>query len=320
MNKFFLVLILSILASAIYYFNQSKLAPNQYRIAILTPISHGALEEIIAGFKATLDTKLPCVFETFNAHGDRVLLRSQAEMIIQSHKYDLALVISTQPSLIIKEISKQRNSNLPIVCTAVDDPVKNGIIKSLESSGNNITTVTESLDQQYYQKQLEHLNKLFPKLKKLLLVYSPGVMLDREKDLLAHTCQESQIKLTVLPIFDTHEIAQKIKLLIPEQDGVIILKDNTVVSCIETLVQICQQFSIPLCASDLNSLNAGATCAYGVLEAEFGIQAAHKAYAILHDQKNPATVASSQVNQASFQVNQKSFNALTNLQTGVKKP
>jgi putative ABC transport system substrate-binding protein len=310
MKKFLLIPICASLLLVSYYIQKPKSDRGAYRIAILTPVTHAALQDIIAGFKDTLGKKLDCVFDVYNAHGDRVLLRTQAEKIAQDPHYNLALVVATQPSIVMKEVITQRQSDLPIVCTAVDDPVKIGLVQSLDNSGNNFTTVTESMDPSHYDQQIAHICQLFPQLKKLLLVYSPNVMLDREKELLATSCAKQGLSLTILPIYATHELAQKAGLLIPEHDGVIILKDNTIVSCVQTLVNLCHRHQLPLCVSDLNSLAAGAACAYGVQEAEFGIAAAHKAYAILHDKQKPSEVASSNVGKCVFEVNQTVLNML----------
>lgn len=309
MNKYMILSLISISLLVGCYSKKQTDAENSYRVAILTPVTHAALEEIIAGFKETLSKNIPCTFTIYNAHGDRVLLRNQAEMIIKD-SYDLALAVATQPSIIMKEVASQRASELPIVCAAVDDPVKNGLVASLASSGNTITAVTESLDKNHYHKQLDHLLNLFPSIKKLLLIYSPNVMLDREKDLLASCCTERGITLSLLPIYACHELAQKAGIIMPGHDCVIILKDNTIVSCIETLVNLTNRMHLPLYASDLNSLAAGATCAYGVYEYEFGVQAAHQAYAILHDKKKPTDVASTKVDTCLFKINEKALQAL----------
>lgn len=312
MKKYIFAAITAAIALCAYYYIPSgEVQPaGHYRIAVLTPVTHAALEEIILGFKETLGKNLPCTFDIYNAEGDRVLLQSQAEKIAQDTRYNLALVVATQPSIIMKEVVLKRGSQLPIVCAAVDDPVKNGLVHSLESSGNTFTTVTESMDKKHYQLQLDFLKKLFPHIKKLLLVYTPNVMLDREKDLLDECSKEHGIELTLLPIFACHELAQKASSLMLGQDCVIVLKDNTIVSCIETLVMLCNRMHIPLYASDLNSLKAGATCAYGVHEYQFGMQAAHQAYAILHDKKKPSTVASSRITQCRFVVNQEALKIL----------
>ncbi len=261
----YIILILIATIACYAYYHKKNHQGDHHRIAILTPISHGALEEIIKGFKETLSKSLTCTFDVFNAHGDRVMLRTQAEKIIQD-SYDLALVVATQPAIIMKEVALQRNSNLPIIGTAVDNPIQNGIIASLASSGSTFTTVTEVFGKNHYQKQLDFFQKLFPNIKRLLLIYCPSPMIDAAKDTLATCCKEHGIELTLAPIFTSAELSHKASVLMPGQDGVIILRDNTVVASIEKLVMLCNHLHLPLYASDLNSLSAGATCAYGLYE------------------------------------------------------
>ena len=55
------------------------------RVAIFTPTTHPALEEVEQGFKETIQklSSKPYVFTTFNANGNRSLLRAQAEEIVE---------------------------------------------------------------------------------------------------------------------------------------------------------------------------------------------------------------------------------------------
>ncbi len=308
MKKYFFIPLLLSIAIGAHVLIKKTRAQEAVRIAILTPTSHAALDEIILGFQETLHKKLPCSFEIYNAHGDRVLLRNQAESIVQGD-YTLALVIATQPSFIMREVITQRHSQLPVVCTAVDESVGENS-SALTAQRTPITTVIENHDAHYYTAQLGFLQKVLPNARKLLLVYSPNVKTDKEKELLVSSCRQKGITLTILPIYASYELAQRVQLLAPGHDCVIILKDNTIVSCIETLINTCNRLRIPLYASDLNSLKAGAALAYGVHEYQFGAQAAHKAYAIVHDKKRPDQIPTTSVGPQVFMVNEK---ALQNL-------
>ncbi len=79
----------------------------QLRIALFTPTTHPALEEIEQGFKETLQqlsSKL-YLFTTFNANGNRTLLRAQAEEMV-SNNYDLKFTIGATCSQPVAELIK----------------------------------------------------------------------------------------------------------------------------------------------------------------------------------------------------------------------
>ena len=69
-----------------------------------------------------------------------------------------------------------------------------------------------------------------------------------------------------------------------------ILKDNTVVSGIDSLINLCQRYKVTLLATDLNSGAKGAALAYGIYEAQCGIQAALQAKLILEKGQLPSQV------------------------------
>lgn len=261
---------------------------NEFNIAILIPIAHSAFDEIQQGFIETLKKNITANFDVYNAQGSRTLLRGQAEKIVQSN-YDLVFTLATSPSIIMKEVMNQRKRFIPLVCGAVDEPIKNGLIHSIESSGNNITTVTSQTD---FKKQINCMVQLKTNIKKVLLVYNPNANLERHKKEIASLLNQKHITLTTVEVFTSNEMIQKVSGIIQGHDLVLILKDTLVVSGIEGLVALCNRFRVPLCASDLNSGDKGAAFAYGVTEYSYGTASAKQALEILKNKKSPSQVPS----------------------------
>lgn len=73
---------------------------------------------------------------------------------------------------------------------------------------------------------------------------------------------------------------------------ILVLKDNTVVSAIDSLIKLCNQYGITLLATDLDSVDKGAALAFGVKEYDYGVDAAKKAQLILEENKHPSDVPS----------------------------
>lgn len=273
----------------------------EYKIAILLPVSHPALEEIQQGFVDTIKPILSCSYDVYNANGDRTLLRQQAENIARQ-PYDLIFTIATGPALIMKAVSDQRNLTTPIVAGAVDDPVGLKLIESMEHSGNNFTVVTGTDD---FKTQLSVLQYLKPNLKKILLVYNPSSGLDRKKDMVLHECKKLSIPYTTLEVFTISDIIQKVPAVIDECDTVLVLKDNVVVSAIESLVSICNRENKTLYVSDLNSGDKGAVLSYGVYEYDDGVESGKKGIEILKNNKKPSDIESSVTKNFKLKINKK---------------
>jgi putative ABC transport system substrate-binding protein len=273
------------------------------RVAILTPVSHPALEQIELGFKETLEnnSSKPYKFTTYNANGSRTLMRSQVEEILQS-KYDMLFTIATQPTKMAKEISEKKQNNIPIVFAAANDPDKLGVIQSMESSDNNVTGVTEEND---FATQLDLLTTLKPETKNLLLVYSPSESssLERDRDAVAQICKQKNINFKTIEVFHANEIYGKVSSGLSGVDVVMVLKDNTVVSGIDSLIKLCNQHNITLLATDLDSGDKGAALSFGVQEYDFGKDAAKKAMLILEDDQQPTNIPTTPVNEFKLKIN-----------------
>jgi len=276
----------------------------KYRIAIMLQMTHPALEEIEQGFLETLNGVIAYSYDVFNANGDRSLMRQQAEEVVAKN-YDLVFTVPTTPSLIMKEVCQQRGKNVPIVAGAVDDPVGIKLVDSMQSSGNNVTAVT-GIDT--FEQQIELLAFLKPTLKKILLVYNPSPGLDPKKDEVGRICAAKNIGFKTVEIFNMSDLIQKVPSFTSDCDTIMVLKDNMVVSGIESLVNLCNRAGKTLYASDLNSGDKGAALSYGVREYQDGVESALKAIEILKHGKKPTDVPSCATTKFKIKVNTKTMN------------
>jgi len=276
---------------------------NPHRVAILTPVSHPSLEQIEKGFIETLNKENPGMYEctTYNANGDRTLMRSQAEEIVQND-YSLIFTIGTGTSKMAKEITAKKEKLTPIVYGAVGDPLGMDLVASLESSGNNLTGVTEPRN---IPLQIALLKAFKPNLKSVLIAYDPGQdrRLEKDKDQFTAGLQKEGVQVKSVEIYQINEISQKIPPFLDDTDVLLILKDNTLVSGMESLVRLCSRSQVTIYASDLDSSDNGAALAFGVPEYEFGVDAAHKARKILEEKQAPSTIASTPVDAFKIKIN-----------------
>lgn len=261
-----------------------------FNVAIFEPAPHPAIDEITRGFKQTLETQgtHPYAYTVYNANANKTLQRAQGEEIVQKN-YDLIFTIGAGCTQVIKELMTKKNLTTPVVFSAVDDPVGMGIIASLHNSQNHLTGIIEHPD---YQRQIAILTTLKPQTRSILLVYDPthGTGLEKDKEQLAQIAAEYDIILNAVPIYNAGELQQKVEPMLQKNDVVLVLKDSTIVSAIDSLIRLCNRYGKTLYASDLNSGHKGAALAYGVHEQEFGTESAKKVLAILEQNQTPATI------------------------------
>lgn len=276
----------------------------EIKIAILTPISHPSLEAAEQGFIETLQKRHPGRFKfvNYNAQGSQTLMHSEIEAIA-SLDYTLVLTLGSSASqMAIERLDKLKRS-MPIVFTCVNDPIDLGIVTNMLKPGGRVTGVQELLD---FEIELDALLNFKPEIKALLLPYNPclpGMLKDKER--IANLLHKRNITLVAVEIFQTNEIKPKVSSFITKVDGVIVLKDNTVVTGLEILVKLCEKQHIPLMASDLDSPDRGAAFGYGVHEKQFGIEAAEKADLILSENRLPGEIPITPVKDFTLRINRK---------------
>lgn len=281
-----------------------KSAKPTKRVAILVPASHPSMEKIEEGFKRSLQVKygMHCVFDVFNANGSRPLLHAQAEEVVQQG-YDMVFSIGEGATKLVKEVSLKKSKPIPVVFTAVANPVTQGLIASEEKSGNNLTgiAVTENP-----RLQIEVLKKLKPAMKKMLLVYDPtrpsraAMSDDFEK-----VAQEQGLEFSAVEIYKTNEIYGKVSAFLEGVDVILVLTDHVVVSGIDSLIKLCNRHSITLYTSELDSVSKGAVAGFGIASEDYGVQAADLAYQILVEGKKPTDVPVRQAAPFKMRINRK---------------
>lgn len=304
MKKLFLFIVgIGIFGAAFFLFvlhNRPQVTAQSCHIAICTPISHPALEEVEQGFKETLEKGLnkPCTFTTFNANGNKTLMRAQAEDAVAGH-YDLIFTMGASFSQAVAELLHKKSIDTPQVFGSVDEQ---SFAQALTQINKHTTGVYVHLN---YERNIDILLQVKPTMHTMLLVYDPmhGAGLEKEKKIIEQYAATKGVTVQAVEIYQPNEIQQKVAALIPSYDVVMVLVDNTVVSGIDTLITLCNRYGVTLYASDLNSGKKGAALTYGITEYTSGSGAARKALEILVDHKKPEQLPISAINQCILELN-----------------
>ncbi len=178
--------------------------------------------------------------------------------------------------------------NIPVVFTAVTDPVAAKLVKSWKAGNGNVTGVSDMLK---LSSQVDLITKVKPGAKRVGMVYSPGEVnsVIVVKELKAELAKRG-MTLVEAPAARTVDVAPAAKSLIGKVDVIYSSTDNNVVSTYESLAGVAQQAKIPLVASDTDSVKRGATAALGQNYYDIGRQTGKLVVRILKGEK-PATIA-----------------------------
>ncbi|RKP51536.1 ABC transporter substrate-binding protein [Cohnella endophytica] len=259
-----------------------------YSIAISQIVEHPSLDATREGFLDALKDagivdgeNLKVDFN--NAQGDSANNLSIAQKIA-SGKYDLALGIATPSALAIAQNVK----DIPVLFAAVTDPLKANIVSSLDKPGGNVSGASDTNPEAITQL-MDFIASNFTNVKTVGVVINEGeenavIMTDlAEKALAAHN-----IKLVRAAVANTSEVKQAAESLVGRADAIYITLDNTVVTAVDSIIQIANDKHIPFFSSDRDTVEKGAFATVGFKYYDHGYQVGQMAVDILKNGKKPA--------------------------------
>lgn len=258
-------------------------AGETYVIGISQFVTHPSLDEATKGFKKAIeDSGLKVKFVDQNAQGDANNAATIAQNLV-ADKVDLIFANAT-PSAIA---AAKETTEIPIVFTSVTDPVDAKLVKSMEEPGGNVTGTTDT-----HPDAIPNTIKFIDEqtdAKKVGIVYNAGEansvsQMNRVKEAVKGT----DLEIVEATVSNSSEVKQATESLIGRVDVFYIFTDNTVVSALESVIDVANNKKIPLFVGELDSVQRGGLAAYGFSYYDIGYQAGQMAVQILKGEKKPA--------------------------------
>lgn len=262
-----------------------------YKVGIVQFVDDASLNQIEAAIEAELDAKAKKLGVTFdytlyNGQGDATTLNQiGAELVGKG--VDLIVPIAT-PAVKIMQ-SATEDTEIPIVFSAVSDPVGSGIVDALDAPGGRITGTSDALNT---KGLLDLMLAQNPDVKTVGLLYSKSEDSSKQPIADAKAYLEGKgIRCVEKTGTTTDEITSAVDALIAEKvDAVFTPTDNTVMTAELAIYEKFLNAKIPqYCGADSFALN-GAFVGYGVDYNALGKMTADMVVQVLVDGKSPATL------------------------------
>jgi putative ABC transport system substrate-binding protein len=221
-------------------------APKKVLIGVSKIVSHPALDAVVKGMQDELAAaKINAEYDLQNANGDINAAASIATKF-QSEKVTLAVGVATPTSQSLVNTLK----DIPIVFTAVTDPVKAGLVASLKKGDRNVTGVS---DMTPVKQQIQLLLKV-KKVKRLGHIYTSSeenaVVL---AGIVKQVCKELNIEFVETTVSKSSEVKQAVQAIIRRVDALYISTDNTVVSAMSAVSDVAMKAKVPIMSADPSS-------------------------------------------------------------------
>lgn len=268
-----------------------------YKIGINQLVQHPALDEATDGFKqAFADAGAEVEWDEQNANGEQPTALTIAQQFANSD-LDLALAVATPAA----QATVQNLIDIPVLFTAVTDPVSAELVESMDAPGSNVTGTS---DEAPIDQQLELLKDLVPDAKKVGLVYASGEVNSQvQVDAATEAAKPLDLEIETQTVTSVNEIQQAVEAL-GDVDAIYVPTDNMVVSGIASLVQVAEEKKIPVIGAEAGTVEGGAAATIGIDYTELGRQTGEMALRILRDGEDPAEMPVEKATEFTYVVNE----------------
>lgn len=257
----------------------------KYTIGVTQIVEHPSLNAAFDGFKKALeDAGLDVEYDVQIAQGDINNNTTIAENLVGAN-VDLIFANSTDSAM----AALSKTTEIPIVFTSVTDAVGAQLVESMESPGGNVTGTIDN-----HPEAIPNTMKFLKEelgAKNVGMVFNSGeqnsrAQVDAVKEMLA----DMDMEVVEASVSTSAEVKQATESLLGQIDALYIITDNTVVSALESVIDVANANKIPMMVGEFDSVERGGLAAYGFEYFDIGYEAGEMAVKILKGESKPADI------------------------------
>lgn len=252
------------------------------KVGILQYMDHDSLSAARKGFIAELEENgykdgQDITLDYQNAQGDQANLQTISEQLVGDN--DIVLAIATPAAQSLATVT----TDVPIVFTAVTDPVSADLVDSIKEPGGLLTGTS---DQAPIDKQVQLLGQAVPNAKTVGILYTTSernseVQVEEAKALL----ETAGYTVVVRGINSTNDVQDAATGLMKDVDAVFVPTDNTVASTMTMIGELSVRYKVPVIGGSTDMVDAGGLLTYGTNYEALGRQTAKIAIDIIKGAK-----------------------------------
>ena len=218
---------------------QSK--PEAVKIGISKLMAHPALDSIEKGIKDyLLENGIDADVETQNANGDISTAVSIAQLF-DTEKKDLVVGIATPTAQALANTFE----DIPVVFATVTDPERAGL-----SGLENVAGTSDMVPVEEHLKIIEEVTGA----ERIGMIYTSGeangiTLMEAMKE----ACEKNGVELITASVSNSSEVKMAAESIIDRVDAMYEATDNTVISAIAAVSEVCMDNSVPLFSADVTS-------------------------------------------------------------------
>ena len=249
------------------------------KIGILQQLEHPSLDQSREGFiQALKDNGYTdgenIVIDYQNAQSDQSNLSNMADRLV-SNKSDLILAIATGAAQTVAG----KTSEIPVLITAVTDPVDAGVVNSMENPGTNVSGTSDASPM---KEQLELLLTLKEDIKTVGLLYTSSednsiLQIKQAKEIL----DDMKVLYVEQTVTNSNDVQQAVQSLVNKCDAIYIPTDNVLASSMALVADITWPAGIPVVTGAESMVTDGGLATLGLSYYNLGYQTGEMAVKVL---------------------------------------
>ncbi|MBM7585612.1 putative ABC transport system substrate-binding protein [Bacillus pakistanensis] len=255
------------------------------KLGILQHVEHPSLDAAREGFiealkEAGYEEGKNLEINYHNAQNDMNNNMTIANKLV-AEESDLILAIATPSAQAVVQSTK----DIPVLFTAITDPVGADLVESLEKPGGNVTGTSDT-HPEAIKNTIDSINEFIPDAKKVGIIYNDGepnsvVNVENAKKAL----EEIGLEAVETTVSTSSEVKQAAESLVGRADVFYIPKDNTVVSALESVITVANEKKIPTFVGESDSVKRGTFASYGFEYHDLGMTTGKMAVDIIEGKK-----------------------------------
>jgi len=258
-----------------------------FRIGIIQPIEHPALDDTYQGFVDEMrelgyidGENIELDFQ--NAQGDNATLSTIADRFVNQEK-DLVLSIGTGATQTIKG----KTDTMPILGAAITSFTVAGLAETNEVPGSNVTGTS---DMAPIEKQVDLLIDLIPDAQTVGFIYNSSEANSVEQiSLIREELESRGLDTEEVTVTSTNDVQQAMISLARDVDVIYTPTDNTIAAAMALVGDISLEVGVPVIPGASTMVDEGGLATAGVNYHDLGRATARMAVELLHG-ADPATM------------------------------
>lgn len=270
-------------AAAVFALNSLSFAADKVKVEITQIVAHPALDSVRKGVEDVLAQQGYKNGEnmvlTFQSAQGNITTATQIARQFVGDKPNVIVAIATPSAQTMLAATKQ----IPIVFSAVSDPVEAKLVPTMEKPGGNVTGVS---DRSPVEDHIKLLKEIKPDLKKLGYLYNSAEANSVSTlNVLRKLAEKDSIEVIPSAAPKSSDVQAATRALVGKVDIIYVPTDNTIISVLEGATKVAAETKTPIFTADPSSIGRGAFAAQGIDYYDAGVETGKLVVRILKGEK-----------------------------------